>query len=267
MMQASTFLETDVLLNGPKVSVIMPAYNCGATIGRALTSITNDKYQNFEVLIFNDNSIDNTHDVVMQFAATDPRIKYFSSPTNRGAGYARRFLLNLAEGEIFAFLDSDDYWSGDKLQKQVAALFENNADIVTSGYWIVSVDNVCIGERKPIDNITYWKMLVSNWLPMSMTIVRADLVGARIMPEIRKRQDYGYWLQIFRSNKVRCFTIKENLGSYTKSTTSLSSNKLDNFKYNYLMFRNVVHFNKFRALIHTLLNTIFYIFVKIFRSS
>jgi hypothetical protein len=106
-------------------------------------------------------------------------------------------------------------------------------------------------------------MHLTNWLPMSMTIVRSTLVGIDEMPVIRTRQDYAFWLNIFKKNKsLKCYVIAEPLGVYNRRAGSLSSSLLNNIKSNYNMFRNVIGYNPLQSVFLVLCNSLIRIFRK-----
>ena len=238
-----------------KISVIIPAYNSEKTIIECIKSVQMQTYNIFEILIYDDCSKDMTVNHLKSLAKRDNRIKIFLGKENKGAGYARSKLLSAAKGNIAAFLDSDDLWSREKLEKQVSLLKESNASIVTCGYNILSEGGQVIGHRIPPKQVRHRMMLFSNWLPTSMTIVRLDLHGAREMPSIRRRQDYAYWLNIFQLNPgVKCVSSNELLGTYKRSSASLSSSNLKNIKSNYAMFRTSLGYSQLMSFVFVMIN-------------
>ena len=109
-----------------KVSVIIPTYNREATLKRAVESVLNQTYTDFELIIVDDGSTDNTRQLVENIH--DDRITYYYVKINSGAAAARNYGIERAEGEYIAFQDSDDYWHSDKLEKQMKVM-ESNPDI------------------------------------------------------------------------------------------------------------------------------------------
>ena len=184
--------------NIPLVSVIIPTFNSEKSIARCIDSVFLNKIQNLEVLIYDDGSSDQTLSIIENFYGNNDAVKIYSATENKGAGYARSFLLSKATGKYIAFLDSDDFWYPSKLDKQIEKLEKTGADIVTCSYDIIDENSSLIGERKPIKNINFFTMHFSNWLPTSMTIICANLTGSKDMPYLRKRQDYAYWLKLFK---------------------------------------------------------------------
>lgn len=114
--------------------------------------------------------------------------------------------------------------------------------------------NIDEGTRRMISNINFLTMHFANWLPTSMTIVRASLTHARTMTEYRSRQDFIYWLNIFKYNNIRCQVLPTILGTYQQSTNSVSSNKLANVKSNFMVFRNAMKYNWFLSCLCVFIN-------------
>ena len=246
----------------PLVSVIIPNFNNSNSIVEAVHSVLRGTYKNVEILIYDDASTDESVVQLKALELNHPEVTVTYSDINKGAGYARNALLEKAKGDILAFLDADDIWKANKLERQVQLLLDLNLDIVTCAYDIVDQNSGNrIGHRTPIKNLTYFKMLLTNWLPMSMTIVRSNLDNAKTMPTIRSRQDYAYWLNIFRSNNnISYGVVNETLGTYNRSGASLSSSKIKNLKNNYLMFRH--NFGYIGSIFFTICN----ILVRVLRS-
>ena len=108
------------------VSIITPTYNCGKFIGQTIESVLNQSYQNWEMIIVDDCSTDNTKEIVEKYVKQDKRIKYYVLEVNSGAAVARTKAMQLASGEYIAFLDSDDLWMPDKLEKQILFMKVND---------------------------------------------------------------------------------------------------------------------------------------------
>lgn len=108
----------------PKVSVIIPTYNRAHLVGRAIQSVLNQTYQDFEIILVDDGSTDNTAEVIKKFQEKEKRIRYIKQARNKGAGAARNSGIKAARGEYIAFQDSDDEWFPEKLEKQIR-VFEN----------------------------------------------------------------------------------------------------------------------------------------------
>lgn len=245
-----------------KVSVIIPCHNSQRTLSKSLKSVLKQSYKAHEILVYDDASTDNSLSILREFESKYDYVHVFSGVTNVGAGLARSYLLNRVSGEYVAFLDSDDVWDEKKLEKQVNILSDTSCDICVCGYYIYE-ESRKVGSRMPPKNIDKTLMQFANWIPMSMAIVRADLVNAKRMPPVRLRQDYAYWLKIFQAQKnVKCVTIREFLGIYNRTGANISGNNYSNVFATYRMFRDVMHFSVFSSLLRVFSLSL----VRIFRS-
>ena len=234
---------SDTLDCRKSVSVLIPCFNGEETIRRSILSAAHGTVSPDEIIVYDDGSTDNSLGIALELKRSVPILSVIAGIDNKGAGYARNVLLKAASGDYFAFLDADDWWYPRKLQTQLEEIEKHNLDIVTCHYPIYNEDLRVIGTRKSVSKINWLSMHFTNWLATSMTIVRADLVGAKEMPDIRRRQDYAYWLRIFASNRgLRCGVIQDPLGGYLKRSSSLSSKKLKNLTANYHMFRSVMNY-------------------------
>ena len=244
-----------------KISIIIPCYNCEGTIYRAVQSVMLSERLPYEVLLYDDCSVDGTRNVLQLISEEFNLVKIFLGDLNRGAGYARRFLIENSSGDYIAFLDSDDRWLPHKIDKILEIIHEKDPDIITSSYDIEDETGSKFGTRILPQNIGVFKMHFSNWLPMSMTVVRKRLVGVDQMPLIRRRQDYAFWLNIFKRNSnLKCHVIKEPLGVYTRRKNGLSSNVFENVKFNYEMFREIIGYNPVVAAFLVFCNSLIRVF-------
>ena len=243
------------------ISVVIPCYNCESTIYRAVQSIFLSKKLPCEILLYDDCSDDGTRDLLKKISKEFDTVTVFFSDVNKGAGYARNFLIDISCGDYIAFLDADDRWLPGKLDETVAVIQAENADIITSFYDIEDEVSRKVGSRSLPTKINLLRMHLSNWLPMSMTVVRSCLIGVNEMPLIRRRQDYAFWLNIFKKNaNLKCHVIAEPLGVYTRRKDSLSSSPLTNLKCNYEMFRKAIGYNALVSAFLVSINSLFRIF-------
>ena len=240
-----------------KISVIIPLYNSQNSIGDTISSIQQQSYPVYEILIYDDNSSDSSADIVRKLSMSDSKLKVFYGMTNKGAGYARNFLLQHVTGDIIAFLDADDIWYPNKLSVQICAMERTGGQLITCGYDIFSSNGDYVGCRLPPKKITLKKLFISNWIPTSMTIFEKSLLGTTSMPSLRRRQDYAYWIKLLQLNPgLKCVGLSDVLGAYNRSDYSLSSSNLKNFLSNYRLFRHELKFNFLICILILLLNII-----------
>lgn len=205
------------------VSIIMPSWNTGRFIAESIQSVINQTYQKWELLIVDDCSTDNTDAVVASF--TDERIRYFHNDHNSGAALTRNYALREAQGEWIAFLDSDDLWLPEKLEKQLN--FMNRNGYVFSYHEYVKIDE----ESRPLnvyvsgpDTVTKRKMYHYGYPGCLTFMYSAKALGLIQIKDIKKNNDYAILLQLCK--KANCYLLKENLAQYRIRKKSISHDKL-----------------------------------------
>lgn len=232
------------------ISVIMPTYNCGKFIGETIKSVENQTYKNWELIIVDDCSKDNTKDVVNKFAEKDNRIKYCILETNQGAAAARTQAMKMAKGHYMAFLDSDDLWKKDKLEKQIKFMEENSYSFTCTAYeQIDENDNSLNKIIKPKTKADYNRILLDCPVGNSTVMYNVDKLGKFEVPNIRKRNDDALWLQILKKEKY-IYGMNDILMEYRIRSNSISSNKLDLVKYHWQLYREIEHLSIFRSIFH-----------------
>lgn len=228
------------------VSIITPSYNCSEFIERTITSVQKQTYTNWEMLITDDCSTDNSVDIIREIAAQDPRIKLFLLDKNSGAGVARNKSIEQAQGKYIAFLDSDDMWMPDKLEKQISFMKTKKCALsYTSMVNVDEQDNEIGIEISPRKH-TFNQNKRDDKVGFSSAIYDQELVGKIFMPTIRKRQDWGLVLSVLKMCKVS-YGIKQPLAYYRMGHDSLSKNKLALVKYNIAAYKSVLGWGTLRA--------------------
>ncbi|MCI8565604.1 MAG: glycosyltransferase family 2 protein [Lachnospiraceae bacterium] len=188
------------------VSVVIPAYNRENTIIRAINSVLNQTYSDLEVIVVDDCSTDNTKEAVLSIC--DSRVKYHRLDCNSGACVARNTGVALANGEIIAFQDSDDFWHENKLERQLAYIKKENYDFITCGFYrIIGDERYAIGIKEcPEDSVQLWcELLNYNWVS-TQTIVCKKACFEKISfdPIIKRFQDWDLALQAANYFKIGC---------------------------------------------------------------
>lgn len=237
------------MING-LVSIITPTYNCGRFIGETIDSVLAQTYSNWEVIIVDDRSTDDTEAVVRKYMEQDDRIKYTLLDVNSGAAVARTEAMKLAEGQYMAFLDSDDLWTPDKLERQLKFMTENGYAFSCTAY--EQIDE----ESKPLDRVIktiektdYNRLLLDCPVGNSTVMYDVSKMGKFEVPNIRKRNDDALWLQMLKKEKY-IWGMEDVLMKYRIRTNSLSNNKLKVIKYHWILYREIEHLNVFRSLFH-----------------
>lgn len=232
------------------VSVITPTYNCGKFISETIESIKAQSYTNWEMIIVDDCSTDNTADIVLKYAEEDARIKYYRLDKNSGAAVARTTAMEIANGEYMAFCDSDDLWTEDKLKKQLEFMAENDYAFTATSYEQIDENSASLNRIiKTIKKTDYNRLLLDCPVGNSTVMYNVSKMGKFKVPDIRKRNDDALWLTMLKKEKY-IWGMPNVLMKYRVRTNSISSNKLSVVKYHWILYRDIEHLSVFRSLFH-----------------
>ena len=243
------------------VSIITPTYNCGKFIEETIESVLKQTYQNWEMIIVDDCSNDDTKEIVEKYIKQDNRIKYHLLEVNSGAAVARTKAMELAAGEYMAFLDSDDLWVEDKLERQLSFMKKNGYGFTCTNY--EQINEVGISLNKVIKTKTktnYNGVLLSCPVGNSTVMYNVEKLGKFIVPNIRKRNDDALWLQILKKEKY-IHGMPNVLMKYRVRTNSISSNKITLIKYHWKLYREIEHLSVIRSAFHICC----WVFLKVFK--
>lgn len=221
------------------VSVIMAVYNAEKTIAQAIDSVLKQTYPNFELLVVNDCSQDETVELVRGMMAQDDRIRLISNETNSGVSYTRKHGLEEARGAWIAILDSDDAWDPEKLEKQIALQEKTQADLLFTGSAFMDVDG------QPLDwylhapaTVTYRQLLKQNVLSNSSALVRKELYAKHYAIGDGMHEDFAVWLSILKEGR-KAYGVDEPLLIYRIDKSSRSGNKVKAAKMNWNTYRYI----------------------------
>ena len=239
------------------VSIIMPSYNTAAFIAESIQSVLQQSFPNWELLIVDDCSTDDTDRVVEPFLS-DARIHYFKNKTNSGAAVSRNRALCQAKGRWIAFLDSDDLWMPDKLEKQIGFMkrhdyhfsYTNYSEIDSAG----NRNGVTVTGPKRITKTGFFNYC---WPGCLTVMYDADAVGLIQITDIKKNNDYAMWLKVCR--KADCYLLDEELALYRRGRTgSVSTQSIKTMiGWHYKLYREAEGQNIFASVVNTGRNMIF----------
>ncbi|MGS2738798.1 glycosyltransferase family 2 protein [Sinomicrobium sp. M5D2P17] len=221
-----------------KVSIITPVYNSAKYMKKCIDSVLNQTYSNFEHILVDDCSTDNSVAIIEEYFSMDRRIKLIKLSENEGAGIARNTAIEMAKGRFIAFLDSDDVWDSEKLEKQITFMIKNNCPFTFTSYGLINENGKPLKKTVKAKSFVSYKLaLYSNPIGCLTAIYDTAFYGKRYMPDIRKRQDYALWLSLLKeSNGIG---LQESLAFYRVRLNSISSNKLNLIKYQWDLYRNI----------------------------
>ncbi|MCS0231422.1 glycosyltransferase family 2 protein [Vibrio alginolyticus] len=227
------------------VSIIMPSYNSDGTILESIQSVLSQTYKNWELIIVDDRSTDNTWQVIQTYADKYDNIRVYQNKENLGAGASRNFAIKKARGRFIAFLDSDDLWTEDKLAEQIPFMLENNYPLTYTHYSRFTSEEELSVVTAP-KYTTYKKLMYSNVIGCLTAVYDTQALGKRYMPLIRKRQDMGLWLDILKDTP-KAYCLPKPLAKY-RMDSGMTANKFSVLSYQWKFYRDVVGLSLPRSL-------------------
>lgn len=231
------------------VTIIMPVYNSEKYLEKSLSSVLNQTYQDFELIVINDGSSDGSLSIIQSFKKIDKRIKLYDLDRNRGISFARNIGIKNSKGKYIAFIDSDDKWKSNKLQTQIEFMKKNNIKFSYTNLNIIDNSGHHIGERiSPKKEVTYNELVKKNYFGCSSVVVDAKVIKNYTFKNI-KHEDYALWLEILRKEKIAGYNLEEKLCDYRVHDDSISSNKLKSILWVWNIFRKSEKYSLFTSLI------------------
>lgn len=218
-------LNDEKFIDGVTVSIVTPTWNCGQFIADTIQSVQAQTYQNWEMLIVDDCSTDNTKEIVEEFQKKDSRIKYHCLERNSGAAVARNMALRLAKGRWIAFLDSDDLWRPEKLEHQLKFMIDTQCAFSYHNYTEIDEASkplgVLVSGKKKVRR---WEMYACCWPGCLSVMYDAKKIGLIQIENIKKNNDTAMWLKAVK--KSPCYLLEENLAFYRRRKNSITPKPL-----------------------------------------
>lgn len=243
------------------VSIIMPSYNTAKYISDSINSVIAQTYPDWELIIVDDCSTDNSLDVIASF--DDPRIIVLQNEKNSGAAVSRNYALREAKGEWIAFLDSDDTWAPEKLEKQIAFMKEKgyaftftDYRICLNGVWMPYINTAPdVIDKRRMYNYCYFSTIT--------VMYNRAAIGLIQIADLRKNNDYAMWLQAIE--KSNAYRLPECLSYYIKHDDSISGgSKAKLIKWHYILFRKGLNKSPLVSAVLTVNNVIHGVMKKLF---
>lgn len=210
----------------PLVSVIVPCYNMERFITDTINSVINQTFADWELLITDDASTDETVKLIQSLAENDNRIHVSINPEHSGIATSRNCCIQNAKGRFLAFLDADDLWHPDKLQRQLQFMQEHEVAFCYSAYELIDESGKPLGKTiKTAGDLTYKAFLHNTIIGCSTVMIDTEKVGAVVVPDFRTSEDTATWLNLLRQG-FKAYAVEETLTSYRIRNHSASSNKM-----------------------------------------
>ena len=240
------------------VSIIVPVYNAGAYIKETISMVQAQTYGNWELLLVDDCSSDDSRQMISECMNTgDDRIRLICKPENEGAARARNTGIKASKGRYIAFLDADDLWMPDKLEKELVFMREKQAAFVFTAYEFGDEHAKRTGKVVQVPpELTYYKALSRTVIFTTTVLLDTERTGRELirMPEV-KSEDTATWWKILR-NGFTAYGLNEVLAVYRRPAKSLSSNKLEAIRRIWNLYRKQEQL----SLLYSIYNLIFWAF-------
>lgn len=239
------------------VSIIMPSFGTAPFIAESIESVQAQSYKNWELIIVDDCSPDNTDDVVRPYLS-DERIKYLKNEKNSGAAVSRNRALREAKGKWIAFLDSDDLWMPEKLEKQIRFMEKNGYCFSYTNYAEIDTEDhrngITVTGPKKVTKTGFFNYC---WPGCLTVMYDAETVGLIQIADIKKNNDYAMWLKVCR--KADCYLLDEELALYRRGRVgSVSTQSIKTMiGWHYKLYRDAEGQNPVEAVINTGRNMVF----------
>lgn len=236
------------------ISIIMPVYNVEKFISQTIKSILDQTYENWELLLVDDGSKDNSCEIINEFSKKDNRIKVFIQEINGGAAKARNIGIDKANGRYICFLDSDDLWDKNKLKKQLEFMKKNNYAFTFTSYQLMNEEGMLINKIVHVPaQINYKKALANHIISTITVMIDVKQIPNISMPDIKYGQDTATWLKILKDDK-QAYGLDEVLSFYRQVSTSISSNPIRRVTRTWDIYRKSENFNYIKSAYLTILH-------------
>lgn len=239
------------------VSIITPMYNSEKYILDTYNSIKNQTYKNWEWIVIDDNSNDNSYKKILELSKKDFRIKILKNEMNLKAAKSRNRGLKIAQGEYITFIDADDLWDLNFLEKQINLIKEKNCSVVFASYERKTEDlKEYLGNYIVPEKVSYKELLKTNYLScLTVVYKREKFNNLRFNEKLKMHEDYVMWLELLKEENA--YSNQEVLATYRIRKNSVSRNKIKNLLYMYFVFRKIIRLNFIKTMYY-LFNYIYY---------
>jgi len=234
--------------NSPRVCIVMPAFNASAVISDAVHSVRDQTFTDWDLIIVEDSSRDDTPDVIARLAASDRRIRILSNQTNLGAAASRNRALEAADGSHVAFLDSDDLWHPRKLEKQLDFMAQTHSAITFGDYLRIDWKGAVLNRVCAPRSTDYKAMLLSNFIGNLTAIYDRQRLGA-LRFQCVGNEDHLFWLDALKQLDEPVFATPSDvpLASYRVNKDSLSGNKLRSAMWQWQLHRRLLGHGRLKS--------------------
>lgn len=235
------------MMNRCIISIITPSFKSSLYIEKTILSVLNQSYQFFEMIIVDDSSPDNSADYIDSILPDD-RFKLIRLNENVGAAEARNIALKQAKGKYIAFLDSDDLWYPEKLEKQIKFMQDNELAFSYTSYDLINESGDKLNKVvKSVSSINFNGYMKNTIIGCLTVMIDRSKVKPFLMPNLRSSHDMALWGDIMRNNDIKAYGMPDILSSYRLVSTSNTANKKKAAKEVWKVYRDYFEFNIIRS--------------------
>ena len=230
----------------PVTTIVTPTFRSAATLGDMLASVAAQTRGDWEHVIVDDASDDGTQDLLDAHCRTEARARWIGLDRNEGTAVVRNHAIASARGRYIAFLDADDLWLPEKLERQIAFMDRMRAAFTCTAYETMAEDGTVLSRRSVPPRQTRTDVLKNTRIGCLTAMYDTRALGRVAMPLVRKRQDLGLWLRLLRMTP-HVAGLDEVLARYRVGRSSLSSDKIDAARQTWRLYRDVERLDRVRA--------------------
>jgi len=210
------------------VSLIMPYFKKKLFFRKSLNSVLNQSFKNYEIIIIYDDDNQDDLQFIKKIIKKKKFIKLIVNKKNIGVGLSRNKGINIAKGKYIAFLDCDDVWKKNKLEKQIEFMKKNNSKFCHTNYYLIDEDSKSYGLIKVKKELSYSKLMNSCDIGLSTVLMEKKLLLNCKFPNLKTKEDYALWLKLAKSS-IKIEGLNLNLAYWRNSQNSLSSSLVQKF--------------------------------------
>ena len=232
------------------ISIVVPVYNASRFLDETIKTVREQTIDNWELIFVDDCSTDNSDEIIKQYMKIDKKIKYFKQDQNGGPALARNRGIDEAKGNFLCFLDADDMWDKDKLEKQLNFMLEKEVAFSYTSYEFATFDGIPTGKKvKAKEILTYKEVLKNNIISTITVMFNLNLIDKELikMPNLKYVEDTATWFKILR-NGFKAYGLSDVYSYYRRTSNTESSNKFKTQKRLWNLYRKEEKMGFFKSL-------------------
>lgn len=232
------------------ISIIVPVYNASRFLDETIKTVREQTIDNWELIFVDDCSTDDSDEIIKQYMKIDKKIKYFKQDQNGGPALARNRGIDEAKGNFLCFLDADDMWDKDKLEKQLNFMLEKEVAFSYTSYEFATFDGIPTGKKvKAKEVLTYKEVLKNNIISTITVMFNLNLIDKELikMPNLKYVEDTATWFKILR-NGFNAYGLSDVYSYYRRTSNTESSNKFKTQKRLWNLYRKEEKMGFFKSL-------------------